>query len=285
MDLIRPISRDWHRSLAELVRGAREHLLICTPFVGHEGTRLIIENAPASLSTKGRITFLTNLSMANVCQISTDPRAIKSLVDHVQNSAVVHLPGLHAKVYIGDNNRAVVTSGNLTAGGLYRNHEYGIEMTDTVMVRRIRAELLDLATLGVAVPLPRLAAYCETVDELYDSIRNAQRIAQSAVRQRFKQAFRQIDDDLLRLRVAEGPIHAIFARTVEYLLRTHGPLTTVQIHPMLSAIHPDLCDDSVDRVIDGRRFGKKWKHAARTAQQQLKRQGRIVYENGAWRLA
>ena len=46
----------------------------------------------------------------------------------------------------------------------------------------------------------------------------------------------------------------------------------------VAAIHPDLCDDSVDRVINGIHFGKKWKHAVRTAQQSLKNKGTIVLE-------
>jgi hypothetical protein len=45
-----------------------------------------------------------------------------------------------------------------------------------------------------------------------------------------------------------------------------------------------LCDDEVDRVIDGRHFGKKWKHAVRTAQQHLRRKGLIALEGELWRL-
>jgi hypothetical protein len=62
-------------------------------------------------------------------------------------------------------------------------------------------------------------------------------------------------------------------------------MATEQMHPLIQAIHPDLCDDSIDRVIDGKRFGKKWKHAVRTAQQQLKKRGVVKYEEGLWRLA
>jgi hypothetical protein len=62
-------------------------------------------------------------------------------------------------------------------------------------------------------------------------------------------------------------------------------MTTEDIHPLIKAIHPDLCDDSVDRVIDGKRFGKKWKHAVRTAQQQLKKRGVVRYDDGLWRFA
>jgi hypothetical protein len=47
---------------------------------------------------------------------------------------------------------------------------------------------------------------------------------------------------------------------------------------------PDLCDDSVDRVIDGVHFGKKWKHYVRNAQQYLKRSGEIEFDGSRWRL-
>jgi hypothetical protein len=87
------------------------------------------------------------------------------------------------------------------------------------------------------------------------------------------------------LRLASGPIHTVFARTIQYVLTSHGPMSTARLHPIIRAIHPDLCDDSVDRVIDGKRFGKKWKHAVRTAQQQLKKRGVVCYEDGSWRLA
>jgi hypothetical protein len=50
------------------------------------------------------------------------------------------------------------------------------------------------------------------------------------------------------------------------LLRRHGPSSAGQRNPLLAPVHPDLCDDSIDRVKDGKRFGKKWKYAVRTAQ-------------------
>jgi hypothetical protein len=53
---------------------------------------------------------------------------------------------------------------------------------------------------------------------------------------------------------------------------------------LIENIHPDLCDNTVDRVIDGKRFGKKWKHAVRTAQQQLKREGLVALSGGRWLL-
>mgnify|MGYP001617338381 CR=1 FL=1 len=70
-----------------------------------------------------------------------------------------------------------------------------------------------------------------------------------------------------------------------YLLQKHGPLTTTQLHPLIQNLHPDLCDDGIDRVIDGVHFGKRWKHMVRNAQQYLKRSGQIRFDGRCWSLS
>lgn len=61
-------------------------------------------------------------------------------------------------------------------------------------------------------------------------------------------------------------------------------LRTEELHPLIQLLHPDLCDDSVDRVIDGVHFDKKWKHCVRNAQQYLKRNGEIQFDGSRWHL-
>lgn len=285
MELLRGISRDWRHSLSSLLSRAERELLICTPFVGLQGTRFVLEHTQPQFHKVGQIKFLTNLCVANVCSLVTDPRSLRSLADTVANSCVIHLPGLHAKVYVADGTHAIVTSGNLTAGGLYHNLEYGIELTERRITTAIRQDLLDITQLGAAVPNDRLAAYCDAVDRLLAGVARRTRQVQSEIAREFRAEVRPIEDDLIRLRLAEGPMHTVFARTIEYLLRRHGPLKTIDLHPLIEALHPDLCDNSIDRVIDGQRFGKKWKHAVRTAQQQLKQRGVIKYEDKMWKLA
>jgi hypothetical protein len=247
--------------------------------------RFLIENLSPAFQANGRLAILTNLCVSNILRLSTDPRALRLLVQTHSQASIFHIPGLHAKTYIADETRAIVTSGNLTAGGLYRNLEYGIQITESMLIRQMRADLTAFANLGAIVPNSDVIAYSEVVDQLCEALRSWQRLAREDMQAHFRDAFKPIQDGLLRLRLAGGPIHSVFARTIEYLLRVHGPMTTINMHPMISSIHPDLCDDSVDRVIDGKRFGKKWKHAVRTAQQQLKQNGRVVYVNGKWALA
>lgn len=276
--------RAWHESLARLFESAKRELLVCTPYVGRVGTELVANRIGKEFQRGSRLHFVTNLSVANVCQLSTDPRALKSLVRAVPTASIYHLPSLHAKVYIADGARAIVTSGNLTAGGLFHNHEYGVEISDRCVVRQIRHDLGVFLSLGTLVPREPLFAYCDAIDNAYSQIQREQRSAQKALASRLRPLLQPIEEDLIRLRLSGGALHTVFARTIEYLLESQGPLPTVQLHLLISAIHPDLCDDSVDRVIDGKRYGKKWKHAVRTAQQQLKRQGKVRCVDGRWEL-
>ncbi len=259
--------------------------MICSPYVGREGTQLLTDHLPTSFGQRGSITFITDLSPANVCQRSTDPRALRQLQDRAERVNVRHLPGVHAKVYIADANVAIVASGNLTAGGLYRNFEYGVELRSARSHAGLNVTSSNTERSGADVSPDQLEAYCEAADELHSLFDDKQRSARREVQRRFEESLRNAEDNLIRIRLSGGPVHAVFARTIEYLLRAHGPLTTQTLHPIIKAIHPDLCDDSVDRVIDGKRFGKKWKHAVRTAQQQLKKRGAVFYDDGLWRLA
>lgn len=72
-------------------------------------------------------------------------------------------------------------------------------------------------------------------------------------------------------------VNGVFADTILYLL-SRFQMTTVELHEHIKEIHPDLCDDAIDRVIDGQRFGKLWKHQVRNAQQHLRRRGLVDYD-------
>jgi phosphatidylserine/phosphatidylglycerophosphate/cardiolipin synthase-like enzyme len=219
-----------------------------------------------------------------VCAGATDPSAVASLEATLKGSKVVHLPRLHAKVYAADGRTAVVTSGNLTAGGLGRNYEYGVVISDAMLARSIETDILEYAALGAEIDTTTLAKYCEAAIDARVAYEQQVTSASRAVQRRLASALHVADDTLIRARLAGGAMHSVFSRTISFLLRRQGPLTTQQLHPLVQQLHPDLCDDVVDRVIDGKRFGKKWKHAVRTAQQQLKKAGLIALVDGRWHL-
>jgi len=217
-------------------------------------------------------------------QGATDPRALKFLADRVAGLTVWHLPKLHAKVYIADVTSAIVTSANLTSGGLTQNYEYGIHFAEHTTVCQIRDEVTEYSELGVCLSGEELSHYVEVSEQVRAAFQRQQRTVSRTARAQFERLFFRAENDLISLRISGASKTHVFERTIEYLLSRYGAMTTPEVHHRVKSIHPDLCDDTVDRVIAGQHFGKKWKHAVRTAQGHLKAADRIELIGGRWRL-
>ncbi|MFN0130941.1 MAG: phospholipase D-like domain-containing protein [Phycisphaerales bacterium] len=281
---IQLIAGSWDAMFTELVSSAEQRLVLCAPYVSPDGAEAVARARSDKGAFGNQSVMLTDLSPRAVCTGATDPRAVASVCAILQGSRVVHLPRLHAKVYIADCNRAVVTSGNLTAGGLGRNYEYGILVSDATLAAAIESDVLGYASLGAEMDAATLAAYCEAAIDARKAYAQQVASASRAVQRKLSSALHAADDALIRARLAGGALHTVLARTITFLLRRNGPLATEDMHPLIQRLHPDLCDDSVDRVIDGKHFGRKWKHAVRTAQQQLKKAGKVALIQGRWHL-
>jgi hypothetical protein len=239
----------------------------------------------SALASPGfQLTVLTDLSRDNILSGSTDVFALAEVARAWPTALIRFLPSLHAKVYIADERCAIVTSGNMTDSGLLRNFEYGVLFADAVEVRAITHDVLEYAALGSPINQNQLDAFAIVVGELREMQQAAVRSLRSRVRREFDRRLREVDDEILRVRAAGRTAHAIFADTILHLLRNR-PMTTIEINRAIQRIHPDLCDDTIDRVIDGQHFGKKWKHGVRTAQVFLRRRGDIHLENRVWRLS
>ena len=270
------IRSPWRSELVRLVRSAERSIAVLAPYMTRGGMETVVEEIrhPDEVSV-----FLgTTFSLESVISGSMDIRAVSWAYENLPCLRVTHIPRLHAKVYVADVAAAIVTSGNLTTASLLHNNEYGIGIRDPETVQAIRSDVADYAALGspasraFVLRLHRLAS--RFVSEAGGG--DAERQAEKA-----KSAF---DLELRRLRGDAGEARtAIFARTVIHVLRG-GPMKTVDIHQMVRDIQPDLCDDDEERVINGVRFGKRWKHDVRNAQQRLKQQGQIALVDGQWRL-
>lgn len=276
------IPSPWHETFERFVRSIEKRAIIVAPFV----TAQPLEQFASMLSegSRPRIDLLTNLSVDALLQGAVDGKAIADFCRHIPTVAVQHLPGLHAKAYVADEHTAIVSSGNLTKNSLYQNYEYGIQVNDPPLVRRIASDLLEYGTLGARVSVDELDHIADVTVALRDKHVKQMQVTRLKLRQEFENQLEKTKKSLMELRGKTGEsTNAIFARTILYLLKTR-PLTTREMHPLLSNIHPDLCDDQIDRVINGIHFGKEWKHRVRGAQVDLRRKGLIVLAEGRWQL-
>src|SRR6185437_12471860 len=178
---------------------------------------------------------------------------------------------------------AIITSGNLTEPGLCGNIEYGVALRGDATVREVRTDLERYGKLGASISLDDVSALAVELQELRILFQRAQGSIRAKARKAFRQKLESARNQMLRQRAKGKTTHAIFSDTILFLL-AKGSLRTDQLHARVKLLQPDLCDDSIDRVIDGGHFGKKWKHHVRNAQQALKKQGKIRFDNGLWYL-
>ena len=231
-----------------------------------------------------RIEILTDLAVDSMLQGSTSPQALLDFCSTIPSTEIRHLPGLHAKVYVADEREAIITSANFTRGGLVTNHEYGIQISDPSVVKQIVDDLKGYGDLGAEVSLLQLTQLADIAAKLKLHHSQVLGSARKSFRDAFQEQIAAAQETLLEFRAKSSQsTNAIFSRTILYLLK-RGPLSTKELHPLIQKIHPDLCDDTIDRVIQGVRFGKRWKHMIRNAQQSLKQQGLINFNGRKWDL-
>ncbi|MGH8646765.1 MAG: phospholipase D family protein [Gammaproteobacteria bacterium] len=281
--MIELLRSPWTEQFDALLSQASKSLLLCAPFIGRGPCQRVKTRLINAALPDFEVTVLTDLSRDNILSGMTDVAALADLVRTWPTTAVRFLPSLHAKVYVADTRQAIITSGNLTNGGLFRNFEYGVLFDDHKIVQTIERDVRQYALLGSPIDRAQLETFASVVSELRFMRQAAERSVKSRMRREFNRRLREVDYQLLTVRAAGRTAHAIFADAIAHLLRKR-PMTTAEINQAIQRIHPDLCDDLVDRVIDGQHFGKKWKHGVRTAQVFLRRRGEIRLEGKLWRL-
>lgn len=121
----------------DLVRTSQEQLL-ASPFIKANVAKMILDNKP----TDSNISLMTNFKLTNFYRKSSDLTALKYFID--KQMEVRNYPTLHAKTYIFDSERAIVTSANLTLGGLQNNYECGVLIHDSNTVSKLKSDFLQI---------------------------------------------------------------------------------------------------------------------------------------------
>lgn len=271
--------------LASLIENCTSSLTIASPYIKTAAVDWLIKIKPSSLH---RIQVLTNLSVENVLSKSLDINALKNLIAAFDETTIFSLPSLHAKVFITDETSAFITSANLTMGGLRNNYEYGIVLQNRAEVQTIVQDMQAYMALGNSVNF----AFLERIEEQIIKLETLQRYALKnpaiqAFNREVVQSKNEIQDLLFARRLENGgSINSIFTKTILMLLKRQPKgLATPEIHVQIQNLHPDICDDLIDRVVNGQHFGKRWKHYVRRAQEYLREKNLIYRENGIWRLS
>lgn len=266
--------RRWRHQLERLVRGTETELLIVCPFIKLREARFI---SAALGAARADVRVLTELRMDSVVNGSLDVGALLMLGRCSPKSRVMTLPGLHAKVFVADRKRAIVTSGNLTRSGLDHNYEYGAVVSGKKMVGRVRKDV------------ERFARGATIVDD--EALRKIARLARPLIEKGEPRVFGEkeaaLNQAVAEVQVGTRSANAVFGDAICRVLADRVPRTTRRLNEEVRQLLPDLCHDELHLTINGKSYGKKWKHQVRNAQVTLKKRGRILYDETArrWLLA
>lgn len=278
LDLIRS---PFKLAFEEFANSITSDCLICSPYITFGPIKMLVKTIiEKKLEKDIRVDILTDISLQTLVQGATEISALLYLFENHRNVSITYLPRIHAKVYISNKSSALVTSANFTDGGETRNFEYGVKINDSTIVHDIQKDIIEYKKLGANVTATQLEEIQAQVECVKKTIRVEQKAISRKIRLESRKQKRDVEDNLIRVRVKHKSINSIFSETILYLL-SHKPMTTEELHLLIRDIHPDLCDDALDRVIDGRHFGKLWKHQARNSQVYLKRAGIIYYDRDA----
>lgn len=273
----------WKNEFIDIISRTERELFISSPFVNIEGVNILKSTFSR---TEVKLTLITNLSTQNIVNGVTDPASLLQLYKVFSQVNISSLGKLHAKVYLIDSKIGIITSANLTSGGLINNFEYGVLIDDGIVCNYIKEDMSKYYSLGNELDedlLKRINKEADMIYKIRDKTENF--VKTSELGMQLKSNTEIIETELLKNRIKKGKtINAIFSETILYLLKNKGSLSTEEIHPLVQTMHPDICDDSIDRVINGQHFGKKWKHLVRDAQQSLRKKGLIYLEGEKWHL-
>jgi len=274
----------WKNEFIDVIKETKKELFISSPFINLEGVKILSDAIQIKNSIE--ISLVTNLTTKNIINEITEPSALLELYKKFSRVKISSLGRLHAKVYLIDDKIGIITSANLTSGGLINNFEYGVLIDDKSVISDIKEDMLKYYSLGNILDKDLLGKINEESNKI-NRIKNKTQdvIKNTKLAQLLRKNTDSLNFELLKNRIKEGKtINAIFSDTIIYLLKKKKALSTEEIHPLIQTMHPDICDDSIDRVIDGQHFGKKWKHLVRDAQQSLKKNQLIKLKNEKWQL-
>ncbi len=122
-----------------LVSNCNNEMILCAPFIKTETVNEILRMKKDS----SKLTVITSSNISNFIQNSSDLSAIKRLLE--SKATVLNYQNLHAKIYMFDKLKALITSANLTYSGMNRNYEYGVLIDkDEAAMDQIETDFIEM---------------------------------------------------------------------------------------------------------------------------------------------
>lgn len=122
--------------LRESLSACRECFLAASPYIGEAFRQLV-----SGLDQRVERVLVTRADVRAFALGASNPITLQRLAE--RGFSIRTLSRLHAKVYVIDGRRALITSANATLGGLRLNAEFGVAIYDPPTVAEISRQVLS----------------------------------------------------------------------------------------------------------------------------------------------
>ena len=120
MKMTEVITTAFYERFMDLCANSRRSIRLCAPFV--KGN--VVGDVMTARQPRATVDLITKINLKNFHSKASDVSALDNVISN--GGTVYNCSNLHAKVYIFDDSRCVITSANITSSGFKRNVECGI---------------------------------------------------------------------------------------------------------------------------------------------------------------
>lgn len=157
--MVQVLNTPFHDKFFTLVDSSKRNIKLCSPFIKSE----IVDKIYKIKNSNCRISVITNINLMSMYKKSCDVTALSTILQN--GDSVYNYQKLHAKIYIFDGKKAVITSANLTTSGLKRNFEYGVLIDELQLVSSICEDYSQLCHSELSGKLKK-----EHINEIHNII-------------------------------------------------------------------------------------------------------------------
>jgi hypothetical protein len=135
---VRGVTGPWEELLVDCVNRSRDVIRIASPFIKADAAKKLVAAKPSKVQLK----YMNAFKLQYFYSGASDLSALTAILD--AGGAVRNLQRLHSKMYIFDDSKAIITSANLTRGGLNNNFEYGVLIEQPAFLHTVIADFESL---------------------------------------------------------------------------------------------------------------------------------------------
>ncbi len=136
---MRIITTPWKNELLELVSNAKKSIKIITPFIKEN----VCQELLLKKQSQAKIEIITTFKFSYFCSGQSDLTAFDKIL--AVNGKVKIYQNLEANIYIFDDKKVIISSGNLTDRGLLDNYHYGIYLDEKLEVEKVLSDYNTVA--------------------------------------------------------------------------------------------------------------------------------------------